>query len=121
MYAIRSYYVGFNRVKLERKGEGRFIGGGMLPVCVRDAMEWEAKVLVHARQGISSVAYRVITSYSIHYTKLYDGRRRELRGDGDRRHHLHRLDRHRPPIDGRGGEREEAEADQHAGGIHAVA
>jgi len=53
--------MGFNRVKLERKGEGRFVGGGMLPVCVRDAMEWEAKVLVHARQGISSVAYRFIT------------------------------------------------------------
>ncbi len=53
--------MGFNRVKLERKREGLFIGGGMLPVCVRDAMEWEARVLIHARQGISSVAYRFIT------------------------------------------------------------
>ena len=36
--------MGFNRVKLEQQSAGRFTGGGMLPVCVRDAMEWELSI-----------------------------------------------------------------------------
>ncbi len=53
--------MGFNRVKLEPVAEGAFAAKGILPVCVRDAMEWEAKVLISSQQGLSSVAYRFIT------------------------------------------------------------
>jgi hypothetical protein len=53
--------MGFNRVKLEPAGEGVFTAKGILPVCVRDAMEWEAKVLISSEEGLSSVAYRFIT------------------------------------------------------------
>ncbi len=53
--------MGFNRPALEKQQEGRFAGKGMLPVCVRDAMEWEAKVLLHTDQGLVSAPYRFIT------------------------------------------------------------
>lgn len=53
--------MGFNRVKMEPAAEGEFTGNGTLPICVRDAMEWEARVLVSTRQGLLSVPYRFIT------------------------------------------------------------
>jgi hypothetical protein len=53
--------MGFNRVALHPGKKGEFIGKGMLPVCVRDAMEWEAKVLITTPQGLISVPYRFIT------------------------------------------------------------
>lgn len=53
--------MGFNRVKLERAGEGVFTGKGTLPVCVRDAMEWEARVLISTPSGLLSVPYHFIT------------------------------------------------------------
>jgi hypothetical protein len=53
--------MGFNRVRLEPVGKGSYSANGMLPVCVRDAMEWEAKVLLRSQEGLSSVAYRFIT------------------------------------------------------------
>ncbi|MEJ2591485.1 MAG: hypothetical protein P8178_08825 [Candidatus Thiodiazotropha sp.] len=53
--------MGLNRVKLEPAGEGVYTGQGTLPVCVRDAMEWEAKVLISARRGLISVPFRFIT------------------------------------------------------------
>jgi hypothetical protein len=53
--------MGFNRFKLSRTGEGEFTGEGILPVCVRDAMEWEAKVLITTPQGLAAAAYRFIT------------------------------------------------------------
>ncbi|MEW8507811.1 MAG: hypothetical protein AB2598_14020 [Candidatus Thiodiazotropha sp.] len=53
--------MGFNRVKLNAKKAGVFSGKAMLPVCVWDAMEWEAKVLIKAEQGLLSVPYRFIT------------------------------------------------------------
>ena len=53
--------MGFNRPALEKQQEGRFAGKGMLPVCVRDAMQWEAKVLLHTEQGLVSAPYRFIT------------------------------------------------------------
>ena len=54
MYAIRSYYVGHLFLGVENAGL--------------------AQQLVHQR-GLAVVDVRddVITSYSIHYTKLYDG------------------------------------------------
>ncbi len=53
--------MGFNRFTLKPAGEGIFTGEGLLPVCVRDAMEWEAKVLISSRRGLTAVAYRFIT------------------------------------------------------------
>ncbi len=53
--------MGFNRSALERQEAGRFSGKGMLPVCVRDVMEWEARVLIHTDLGLMSVPYRFIT------------------------------------------------------------
>ncbi|MES9971608.1 MAG: hypothetical protein ABW092_16365 [Candidatus Thiodiazotropha sp.] len=53
--------MGFNRTRLNSQGDGVFSGNGMLPVCVWDAMEWEAQLLIDTRQGLISVPYRFIT------------------------------------------------------------
>jgi hypothetical protein len=53
--------MGFNRPALEAAGGGRYQGQGMLPVCVRDAMEWEARVLAHTDQGLVMAPFRFIT------------------------------------------------------------
>lgn len=53
--------MGFNRPQLTPRGAGRFTGNGMIPVCVRDAMEWEAKVLVYTDEGIVAAPFRFIT------------------------------------------------------------
>ncbi|PVV21775.1 MAG: hypothetical protein B6D78_06785 [gamma proteobacterium symbiont of Ctena orbiculata] len=53
--------MGFNRTQLSAQGDGVFSGKGMLPVCVWDAMEWEARVLIDTSQGLISVPYRFIT------------------------------------------------------------
>jgi hypothetical protein len=54
-------YMGYNRVSLKPQGPGQFQGEGRLPVCVYDAMEWEAQVLVKDSQGLTSVPHRFIT------------------------------------------------------------
>jgi hypothetical protein len=56
--------MGYNRVGLEPAGEGRYQGKGMLPVCVRDRMTWEAKVLVQTRAGLMVAPFRFETSRS---------------------------------------------------------
>ena len=53
--------MGFNRIRLEPAGQGVYTAQGILPVCVRDAMEWEAKVLISTEAGLKSVAYRFVT------------------------------------------------------------
>ncbi len=54
--------MGFNRVTLGPSTDpGVYNSGGMLPVCVRDAMEWEARVLISTAQGMVSVPYRFVT------------------------------------------------------------
>jgi hypothetical protein len=54
--------MGFNRTKLSSAGDGVFSGQAILPVCVWDAMEWEAQVLIDTtQQGLISVPYRFIT------------------------------------------------------------
>ena len=53
--------MGFNRPRLVRQGQGHFSGPGMIPVCVRDAMEWEARVLVASDDGLVAAPYRFIT------------------------------------------------------------
>jgi hypothetical protein len=54
--------MGYNRVALERVGDGPYQGKGMLPVCVRDRMTWEAKVLVQTRAGLMVAPFRFETS-----------------------------------------------------------
>ena len=53
--------MGFNRVQLSRAGDNLFEGKGVIPVCVRDAMEWQADVLITTEEGVISVPYRFIT------------------------------------------------------------
>lgn len=53
--------MGFNRPTLQRQTTGHYSGEGRLPVCVRDAMEWEARVLVETDDGLVSAPYRFIT------------------------------------------------------------
>lgn len=54
--------MGYNRVALEPAGDGRYWGQGMLPVCVRNRMTWEAKVLVQTRAGLMIAPFRFETS-----------------------------------------------------------
>jgi len=54
--------MGYNRVRLEPTGAGRFEGQGMLPACVRNRMTWEAKVLVHTAGGTMAAPFRFETS-----------------------------------------------------------
>ena len=53
--------MGYNRPKLEKIDKGLFRGEGMIPVCVREAMEWEARVLVRTDQGLVAAPFRFIT------------------------------------------------------------
>ncbi len=53
--------MGFNRLSLEKGDDGVFTGTGMLPVCVRVAMEWEARVLVTTPRGLLAAPFRFIT------------------------------------------------------------
>ncbi|MES9963858.1 MAG: hypothetical protein ABW116_09975 [Candidatus Sedimenticola sp. 20ELBAFRAG] len=53
--------MGFNRPKLSRTADGEFSGNGVLPVCVREAMEWEARVMLHTEDGLVAAPYRFVT------------------------------------------------------------
>jgi hypothetical protein len=53
--------MGFNRPTLQEQTPGHYSGEGRLPVCVRDAMEWEARVLIETDDGLVSAPYRFIT------------------------------------------------------------
>ena len=53
--------MGFNRPKLSRTADGEFSGSGVLPVCVREAMEWEARVMLHTEDGLIAAPYRFVT------------------------------------------------------------
>lgn len=53
--------MGFNRVPLKEVRPGRYAGQGMLPVCVRDQMRWEARILIHTPQGIRAASFRFDT------------------------------------------------------------
>jgi len=55
-------HMGFNRSRLRAEGDGHFSGSGVLPVCIRDAMEWEARVLVHTDKGVVAAPFRFITA-----------------------------------------------------------
>lgn len=53
--------MGFNRSQLKADGDGKFSGSGILPVCVRTHMEWEARVMVQTDQGIIAAPFRFDT------------------------------------------------------------
>ena len=53
--------MGFNRVSLESIGPGEHGGIGMLPVCVRARMTWEAKVLLYTDAGLLAAPFRFDT------------------------------------------------------------
>jgi hypothetical protein len=53
--------MGFNRVTLGRSESGRYRGEGMLPVCVRDRMVWEARVMLNTSQGVMVAPFRFDT------------------------------------------------------------
>ncbi|MDD5395150.1 MAG: hypothetical protein PHE17_19180 [Thiothrix sp.] len=53
--------MGLNHAELPAAGEGKFNGTITIPVCIRDSMEWEAKVLLHTPNGIIAVPYRFWT------------------------------------------------------------
>ncbi len=53
--------MGFNRYKLTAAGGGRFGGIGVLPVCIRDRMAWEATVMIHTLDGLIAAPFRFDT------------------------------------------------------------
>jgi hypothetical protein len=53
--------MGYNRARLEQTGPGEFSGTGMLPVCVRDRMTWEARVLLQTQLGLIAAPFRFET------------------------------------------------------------
>lgn len=53
--------MGYNRVPLEQTGPGEYAGQGTLPVCVRERMDWEARVLLHTSDGILAAPFRFTT------------------------------------------------------------
>jgi hypothetical protein len=54
--------MGFNRAELQSQGESIFAGKGMLPVCVRERMQWQARVLLETEDGLVSADYRFWTA-----------------------------------------------------------
>lgn len=53
--------MGFNRATLDPIGPGEFAGPGMLPVCVRACMTWEARVLLYTDEGLAAAPFRFDT------------------------------------------------------------
>jgi hypothetical protein len=53
--------MGYNRVRLQAVDKGSYAGQGMLPVCVRDHMAWEAKVLLATPAGYLVAPFRFDT------------------------------------------------------------
>ncbi len=54
--------MGLNRVALHPGDRpGSYVGEAMLPVCVRDSMRWQARVLLHTADGIRAASFRFDT------------------------------------------------------------
>lgn len=53
--------MGYNRIRLEPTASGSFAGVGMLPVCVRKRMTWEANVLIDTPSGLIAAPFRFDT------------------------------------------------------------
>ena len=53
--------MGINRPQLQQQSAEQFSGEGMLPVCIRNSMEWEVKVLMETEKGTIAVPFRFVT------------------------------------------------------------
>lgn len=53
--------MGYNRVALTEAGSGLYEGRGTLPVCVRQRMDWEARVLLHTPEGMLAAPFGFAT------------------------------------------------------------
>ncbi|HYN78575.1 MAG TPA: hypothetical protein VES73_12375 [Lamprocystis sp. (in: g-proteobacteria)] len=58
----RDMNMGYNRPVLVPDGPGRYRGTGMLPVCVRERMTWEARVLLTTPRGLLAAPFHFATS-----------------------------------------------------------
>ena len=56
-----SMNMGYNRPVLKPAGQGVFEGEGFLPVCIRQRMDWEAKVCLHMPGRVLAIPYRFDT------------------------------------------------------------
>lgn len=55
--------MGFNRTALSFDADtGVWVGQGMLPVCVRDRMTWEARVLLHYADRLLAAPFRFVSA-----------------------------------------------------------
>lgn len=53
--------MGYNRVALKLEAGGEWTGQATLPVCVRNRMTWEARVLLQTDRGIMAAPFRFDT------------------------------------------------------------
>lgn len=53
--------MGYNRFRLKATETGRYEGAGMLPVCVRSRMTWEAKIMLATERVMYVVPFRFDT------------------------------------------------------------
>ena len=53
--------MGYNHVNLERMGKNLFKGTSIIPICVRDKMEWEARVFLQKDQTLLMAPFRFYT------------------------------------------------------------
>jgi hypothetical protein len=53
--------MGYNRPLLKQVERGRFEGEGLLPVCIRQRMDWEAKLMLDTSDGLFIIPYRFET------------------------------------------------------------
>ena len=53
--------MGYNRPLLNKVASGRFEGEGLLPVCIRQRMDWEAKVILRTDRGSFIIPWRFET------------------------------------------------------------
>jgi hypothetical protein len=53
--------MGYNRPLLKKTAEGHFEGEGLLPVCIRRRMDWEAKVILRTDRGGFIIPWRFET------------------------------------------------------------
>lgn len=55
--------MGPNNVKLEAQQAEIYAGQGMLPVCIRNSMEWQADVYVQTKEGIFVAPFIFVTRH----------------------------------------------------------
>ena len=53
--------MGYNRSRLKEVDKTHFTGSGMLSICARSKMEWEARVSLQTEKGLIVVPFRFFT------------------------------------------------------------